>query len=496
VQKIVLLTGLAWGFLNTPCQAGFVFSKEVKQGMEAAVAMQHGEARRQLLRLREKQPDNSLAYLLEDYIDFYALIFSENPQAFIEIEKQLAPRLNALERDKSVGPWAGYAKGRMHLNRALLHALAGNYFTAAIQLNKAQGILEATGEKYPEFPPVQRELALLRVIFGMVPDQYQWAANLVGWKGNEEEGIKQLKALLPRLQKSDYAVFESETRLMLMYILGFSREDARQAIDLVVDDLKLTSRYLSVIFLLGKLSPKVGQNDQAIHYLINRPQSSDYQQFPLLDFYLAKSYLYQADPRALTYFEIYLSGQSPRIYRHQSCMRMAYFYHLQGHEAGVRHSLERMRALPAPVDESDKQAMKEASAWQKNWPNRQLLEAQMLHDGGYFSKALEVLNQVDVQSLGHDEKMMWMYRRGRVLHDWNKPEQAISSYKACVQLASDDQQYQPANACYLLGVIYERKGQTSEAKYWYHKSLSFNRHPYANSMHMKAKAGLRRLKSQ
>lgn len=475
-------------------KASFVFSAEIQKAIEAAVALHKSEVSKQLQLEKTARPANSMILLVEDYQDFYQLVFAANPNAFTAAENRLDSRLSALERDKSTGPWQLFAKGRMHIHRALLNGMQKNYLTAAIQLNKANSAIGELRKSHPDFLPGQREKALLDVIFGGVPDQYKWAASAVGWKGNEKQGMLVLKGMVAKIESSPYKALTDESRILVAYILGFSKDEEKAAWNILRADPELAKTNLTGMYLLAKLGGKVGRNDEAIRLLLNRPKAPNYHQFPLLEFYLATAFLYQNDPRALSYFEIYLSSKEPRIYKKVAVLRMGYYYMLQNDREMVAKTLARAEMSGPNLDESDAQAAQEAQSIAKGWPQPDLLRARLQYDGGYYETAAETLDKLQPQRLPTAEQLEYHYRRAQVLNDWGKMQEAIAPYEQAISLGKNDGNYLPANACYRLGIIYEKQGKNSLAIQYFERSLQFNKHPYTQSMSIKAKAGINRLK--
>jgi len=492
--NIFITAGFLLLLLSGQTKASFVFSTEIQKGLEAAVALHKREFNKQLQLEKTARPNNSMILLVEDYQDFYQLVFADNANTFAASEKRLETRLSALERDKSTGPWQLFAKGRMHIHRALLNGMHKNYLTAVIQLNRANSAIGDLRKAYPDFLPGEREKALLDVIFGGVPDQYKWAASAIGWKGNEEQGILVLKGMPNKMANSPYKVLTHESRILVAYILGFLKEEEKAAWNILQADPELAKTNLTGMYLLAKLGGKVGRNEEAIRLLLNRPKAPDYHRFPLLEFYLATAFLYQNDPRALSYFEIFLASTESHLHKKVAVLRMAYFYMLKDDHAAVNKTLSRAEIRGPDLDEGDAQATREAQAISKAWPQIELLRARLLYDGGYYETAWESLEKVQPQRLPAAEQLEYHYRCAQVLNDWGKPDQAIAPYKQAIAMGKNNGNYLPANACYRLGIIFEKQGQNKQAVAYFEQCLKFNKHPYTTSLSITAKAAINRLK--
>jgi tetratricopeptide (TPR) repeat protein len=143
--------------------------------------------------------------------------------------------------------------------------------------------------------------------------------------------------------------------------------------------------------------------------------------------------------------------------------------------------------------EADKQAAKEAAS--NKVPNLQLLQARLLFDGAYYDKAYQKINQLDEQTLTNTAlKTEYYYRKGRILHEWNKLEAALLNYDKTMATGKNLPLYFAANASFESGQIWEKKGDTAKAKEYYQNCLAYSEHEYKNSIDQKAKVALSRIK--
>ena len=489
-----IFAGFLLLLLPEQLKASFVFSAPIQKGLEAAVAMHKSEVAKQLQLEKAARPENSMILLVEDYQDFYQLVFAANPNALKAAQKRLDTRLSALERDKSSGAWQLFAKGRMHFQRALLHGIQKNYFTAAIQLSKANSAIGELHKAYPDFLPGQREKALLDVVFGGVPDQYKWVASAVGWKGNEKNGMAVLNGIVAKIEGSAYKALTDESRIMVACILGFTKDQEKAAWHVLSASPELAKSNLTGLYVMSRLGGKAGRTEEVVQFLLNRPNAPNYHLFPFLDFNLATAFLHLNDPRALNYFEIYLASDEPRLLKKSALLGMAYYYLLKNDHDAVYATLARTEMKGPNLNESDEQAYLEAQRFLIALPQVDLLRARLQYDGGYYEKAWKTLEALHREQLSAAEQLEYYYRRGQVLNDWGKLEQAISPYKQAIAMGKNDGNYLPANACYRLGIIYEKQGQNAIAIQYFERCLQFNKHPYAWSLSFKAKAGINRLK--
>ena len=87
----------------------------------------------------------------------------------------------------------------------------------------------------------------------------------------------------------------------------------------------------------------------------------------------------------------------------------------------------------------------------------------------------------------------YLYRTGRIFHEWNKADSALIYYAKAIERGKDLKRYFAANSALETGEIYELRGNKEQAKQYYNMCLGFADHEYKTGIDSKAKAGLNRL---
>jgi len=491
-MKLMLAVGLAVLTSVRPCKADFIFSTNISRGIDAAIRMETGLAEQLLAAEKSSAPKNTLVVLLENYIDFYSLILYDNPAAFEKRETKAAARFSRLEADQTASPWKGYVHAEMQLQWTLMHAAQKNYLSAIRAMNKAKNAAAENEKAYPKFLLNAKTSGLLDAVFGSVPNNYKWMTDLAGFKGNQETGLRQYQALLGQISSGAYACFSTEIRLILAYMYMYIREDKKTAWTMMSNPANSPETNLLTCFFIGNLSRQLGNNDLGISTLLKRPAGKSYLQLPYFDYQLGSLLVYKGDARAVIYLNRYLQQKEVEDFKKDAAMRLSWYYLMEDEAEKFAYYQKLVKTIGREHNDKDKQALKEVS--RNTAYNPRLLEARMRYDGGYFERAHSLLEKIDFESLSTDDRIEFYYRQGRVLHDSGKSFEALSPYTACVKLGSNDGNYLPANACLLLGSIYEDRKDVVRARFYYQKCLSYDKHSYTSSMHMRARAGLKRLK--
>jgi len=86
-----------------------------------------------------------------------------------------------------------------------------------------------------------------------------------------------------------------------------------------------------------------------------------------------------------------------------------------------------------------------------------------------------------------------LYRMARIYHEWDKTDAAIPFYEKALQKGSSSPWYFACNSALQLALIYEAHKELTTARLYYKRCLYINPEEYKNSLHTKAKAGLKRI---
>jgi tetratricopeptide (TPR) repeat protein len=131
---------------------------------------------------------------------------------------------------------------------------------------------------------------------------------------------------------------------------------------------------------------------------------------------------------------------------------------------------------------------------EKPFPNEKILKTRIYTDGGYFDEAKTVFRTIKLSDLKtYKEQVEYYYRKARLAHKTNDISAAELFYTQTIDMIRDNPWYFGANAALQLGYIYQAKGNTKDARFYFEKALSFKKHEYKNSIDSKAKSALEQL---
>ena len=119
------------------------------------------------------------------------------------------------------------------------------------------------------------------------------------------------------------------------------------------------------------------------------------------------------------------------------------------------------------------------------------MKARLAFDGGYYDKALDVLNSYAENSFEQiSDRAEFNYRKGRILQKLKDFPNAITLFDRAIVLSENQNWLFGASSALQLGYIYQSKNEKAKAKSYFEKAISYKKHEYKNSVDNKAKAAL------
>ena len=474
-------------------QKTFEVTQEVRTCYASVLALNFNETRARLHQISVDDPDNLMAVYLEDFIDFFTLIISEDRKLYHVREDDQSRRLELLKKGPEESPWFRFTRAEVYLHRALLRIKFGEYFSAAADINRAFKLLKKNEEEFPDFAPTYKSIGILRMGVGTIPDKYMWAVKLFSsLEGTIKSGIENIERSIELGKAQNMLVLREAQYLYAQAIVHFE-SDPDKAWD-YLNTLQLdASDNILECFMLANIAMRTGHNDHAIGLLLNKPSGSDIYNIPYMKLMLGRAYMFRSDENADVPLQDYVNTFEGENFIKEAYQKLAWYALLNDDIAGYQSMMDSCLKRGHAVMGEDKNAFIEAS--RGKIPNRALLKARLLFDGSYLVQALDELALIDQNDLDADGKLEYEYRKARVLHEMHKYDDAIHHYLTAIELGHDSSYYYACNAALQCGIIYEQDGHYEKAEVFFKKCLSMHPDDYQTSLHQKAKAGLSRLKS-
>lgn len=490
VKKILLSLFLVFT-LSYESQANFDFNTNCIKAYQAIFDLRLSDARALLTKEKQQNPNNGITILLDNYIDYFTLLASENKSDYNRLKSLRSERIDALEKQDKKSPYYLFSQAEINLQWGLLKSRFHDYLSSGMDIKRADDLLNENSVKYPSFLPNKKSSALIDVIFGSIPSNLKGLFSTLGISGNANNGIRTLESLSRSLNQSPYSFYQDEVIFFLCYIetdLVHNKTNYNKLISLT-SSMRNTS--LLKTYLQGYISLRNAHNDTAIKYFLKRPEGDGHIDFPVLNYYLGTAKLNRLDNDAHLYLARYLKNYKGINYIKDAYLKIGYHYYIRGNNSKYHSFRSLVKTQGGLYDEKDKQALKEAN---EGNPDIDLLKARLYFDGGYYSKALSQLSNLDQEKIAEKRNLIELhYRLGRIYDETGKDSNALAHYQKTINEGKSTAYYYAANAALNIGMIFEARNDKTKASAYYKQAIAMKDHEYENSIETKAKDGLKRL---
>jgi len=313
---------------------------------------------------------------------------------------------------------------------------------------------------------------------------------ILGFSGDIRQGMKELEDFIQYSEKNNRILYD-EAKLMHTFLLVYL--DTKKEKAWTIAQSLPTKEHLFNTFLVADIAFRTGHSDFAIQTLENRPKSKEYEDFYFLDYLLGILKLNRLDEDADQYIGKFVNHFKGKHYIKDAYQKLAWCHLLKKDRAKHQECMNNCESKGYKLVDADKQAHKNAVS--NVVPNVDLLKARLLFDGGYYKKAIAILqkkNKADFST--QKEQLEFIYRYGRIYEGLGKYNKSIDYYEQTIEKSTDSSDYFAPKACLQLGKIYEGQNKASKATVYYKKCMAYTGYEYKDSFDQQAKAGLNRLK--
>jgi hypothetical protein len=473
--------------LATYAKPKLVLTDHLSKAYKEYTSLRMTNGRSYLLLSKLNDPENILYHYIENYEDFFTIFIKEEKQIYDEKVKLKDARIQAIHNTDENNPYRLYAEAEILLQWAVLKLKFDDKVSAASDVYKAYNLLEENKAKFPTFNENAKSLS---IIYAMAENLPQWIRSIVGIKASVSIGTRDIKRLAD-LSIQNKSMYKDEVVAIYSYILFYANNKKEEAYQ-VLNDYQLDHRSNPLItFLKASMAQKTGRNDIAIKILEERPKG-EYLPFYYLDFMYGKSKLYKQDKNADQYILKFIQNFKGRHYIREAYQKLAWYYlSILGDKEKYRSTIKQCLSLGQNSIDEDIQATKEAK--ENTVPDKSLLSARLLFDGGYLTQSQKILNADKDRLSKSNNKDEYHYRLARVADALHNSTQAIYHYNEASKLYKPDRYYGCSAALYL-GYLYEKNGNKAKAIEMFNLCTSRQAGGYTASLHQKAKTALSRLR--
>jgi hypothetical protein len=429
--------------------------------------------------------------LVAECADFVELLISQDAGRYEATLASLDARLDALEKAPA-SALRDYARAEMRLHQATAQLAFHHEVRGAWNLRQAVQLMQAVVQRYPGFVPARKTLGVCQFGIGSLPEGYHWLLRLLGLRGSVEEGLANLKRAAA--QPHD---FQPESQLLLALV----RESYYKRGD---ESLAVASRLaheqpdnLLFSYLVISLSKRQHHGEEALAAYRARPTGPAYLPIAFLHHLVADLLLYRGDYASSTAEnQQFLREFKGEYYRKDTAFKLYLAAWLGGAPAATT---ERYRQQ---INQAGPLTIEEDIYAQRFYHDSQLLNplltrTRLLTDGGYYTQALNTLQQFRITpTTPVRDRLEAPYRRARVWQGLAHPDSAQADYLRTLRLSAalgEPPYYFAPQAALQLGYLAQAAGQRTAAKSYFERAMAYPKHEYKNSTDQKAKVALRGL---
>lgn len=475
-------------------QKVFDFNSRCRQAYHEIVQLQLNNGQQLLNAEKAQNPNNLIPYFLENYIDFFTLFFNEDAAEYKKRLPNRDKRLDLLNEGPANSPFQLFTRSVVHFQWAAVRVKFGYNWDAGWEFRHSYIQVKENLQAFPNFGPNLLYSGAMQVAAGTIPDGYKWLSNLLGINGSVKKGMERLNGFFQRTDEWS-ELFHDEAVFYYCY-LKFYIENDKDGVFKFIDQqqLDVVNHHLFA-YLAANLHLNNQQAEKAEQIIAARNMSPAYLSLPVWDMEMGYAKMHHLDPAAVTYLERFLTTFKGKVYVKDVLQKLSWYYYLQGDDAKAKLYRQKLLQSGSTETDADKQAQKEALTAQ--WPNKLLLQARLLNDGGYVHQALALLQGKNTNAFAQTEdKLEFAYRAGRLYDDAGNDSLAMVFYKQAIELGEQRKEYYAARAALQIGFIYEQRGDKQTAIQWFQRCLDMKDHDFKNSLDSRAKAGIIRCNNQ
>ena len=442
----------------------------------------------------KKDPDNLIPAFLENYIDFFHLFFNEDPVEYQARKDMLDRRIELMSQGPESSPFYLFTRSVIHFQWAAIKVKFGSNWDAGWEFRRSFLQSKENQKKFPDFQPALMLSGAMQVVAGTIPDGYKWLSGLLGIKGNIATGMQQLNHFLGA--GDPWAVLYRDEATFYYLYLTFYIENKREQVFQFIRrnrlDVKNSHLYA---YLAANLALNDQQSAYAEQVIRQKNDGAGYFDMPVWDLEMGYASLNHLEPDAHIYLERFIQRFKGRFYVKDALQKLSWYYYLQGNDQQAAAFRQQILRKGGADSDADKQALKDARSGR--WPDKVLLKARLLSDGGYYGEALQLLQgRTEAEFRSQEEKCEFAYRLGRIYDGLGRRDEAIAAYLATLRSGEHLKEYFAARAALQTGYIYEQRGDKLNAIVYFQRCLGMKDHDYKNSLDQKAKAGIARCKGE
>src|SRR5690606_5840010 len=323
----------------------------------------------------------------------------------------------------------------------------GKEFDAAWNLRQAHLNAKDYRERFPDFIPVRKTIAILDILIGSVPEKYNWVLGLMGMQGSLPRGMDALNTL-----RTTDNTMRTEAEMLYAVVQGFVLQNPDSGLAAVKTLLKQNPGNRLLNLLGGALAIKGAQSDIALE-MLNKLNPRDTAYLHFVSYLKGEIYLHKADYKnAINEYRWFINNYKGQHYIKDAWYKTGLCFYLDGNTNDALEKFKQARTRGREDSEADKYAAR-ALAF-NHLPHKGLSRVRYYTDGGYYKEARSALESIHPsQLLSKHDKSEYQYRYARLAHKTGDETGALKYYEKTIRACGDEPWYFAPNACLQMGYI-------------------------------------------
>jgi tetratricopeptide (TPR) repeat protein len=492
-QLLFLCPLLAGDDATEPASPSFYYTPGCIEAMKHISMLKLDKARAVLQLEHTEHPGNKAVIFLQDCADYYRLITNHDPAEFTRLEKQKQARLTAMQSIPRSSPYALYTEAEINLHWSILRLMNQEYLSGALELRTAYQLFEKNATLFPDFYPNKKSLGFIKALLGTLPENYHWILNIVGLKGDLNQGLMLVNQYLGQKYLAPDQLLEKQQAdfyfVMLHFYFG-SKAQSWEHCKSVTEDYAQSQ--LSC-YLRAFVASRTAHNEEAIQALTKRPRGTDYSTYYELDLLTGYAMLNRLDDDPDIYLKKFVTFSKGSYQKKDAYRRLAWHQWILGDT--LKYQAYRGLAAKFTSSPDDEDKMVTAELAKGIYPGRKVLEARLLFDGGYYERAENIIAAIKPSTLPTVwQQSEYYYRYGRILQEQKKYSRAIEMFTESIRLGEPSSSYFAPYSCLQLGYIYTKLGINKTARFYFDKTVTYKNYEARGSTAQRAKLGAQQLK--
>lgn len=491
-REIFSLLLLLVPFIST-AQKVYDFNGRCQKAYHAIMMLKIDEGQQILNEEKKLHPDNLVPSFLENYIDQFKLFFGEDKTQYHALYPNREKRIALMQQGPKNSPFYLFSQAMIYAQWGLIKLKNDERLSAMWDMRRAYMLIRENHKKFPDFSPNNIILGPMQALIGTIPSGYRWITNILGFThGSVLEGMQLLRSYIEDTGTNG-ALFQEEACFYYAYLQFYVLHEPDKAMQFIRDkNLDLVNNELYA-FMAANLALNNHQTAYGLQVLENRNKGDEYLKIPALDYEMGNLKLNHLElDEAIFNLKKFIDHFKGTYYVKDALAKLSWAWLLKGNQAEAEKYRKLVLTRGSEVVDADKTALREAKSGE--WPDKTILKARILMNGGYFDEALQTILHKRVEDYDRlIDKIEYAYFLARIYDELGKDSKAIALYDATISAGQDRPEYYAARAALQVAFIYEQRNDTAKALLYFHKCLNMNEEEYKSTLDQRAKAGINRL---